>query len=48
VLSTVQLAMGEWLEVARLGESRSSVGGNGFDAATASRQRSLQLRVSLH
>ncbi len=47
LLSTVQAPLGEWLDVAQVGERRVATAGNGFDAATASRQRSLQLRVSL-
>ncbi len=47
VVSTVQVPLGEWVDVAQIGERQASVGRNGFDAATASRQRSLQLRVSL-
>ncbi len=47
LLSTVQVPLGEWLDVAQVGQRSASVSGNGFDAATASRQRSLQLRVSL-
>ena len=49
VLTTVQAPLGEWVEVARV-QSRSgssSVSTGGFGAATASRERSLQLRVSL-
>jgi hypothetical protein len=46
LLSTVQVPLGEWLDVAQIGERREAVA-SGFGAATASRQRSLQLRVSL-
>ncbi len=47
VFTTLQVPMGEWVEVARLqGRQTASVSG-GFGAATASRQRSLQVRVSL-
>ena len=46
VLSTVQAPLGEWLDVAQIGERREIVS-SGFGAATASRQRHLQLRVSL-
>ena len=54
--TTVQAPMGEWVEVAQL-QSRQgagsgaagvgNVGAGGFGAATSSRQRSLQMRVSL-
>ncbi len=48
VFTTVQVPMGEWVEVARVQGRQSSVsGGGGFGAATSSRQRSLQVRVSL-
>jgi hypothetical protein len=47
VLTTVQVPMGEWVEVARLQGRQSSVSSGGFGAATSSRQRSLQVRVSL-
>lgn len=50
VFTTVQVPMGEWVEVARLQgrQSTSSSGtGGGFGAATSTRQRSLQVRVSL-
>ena len=47
VFTTVQVPMGEWVEVARLQGRQSSVSGGGFGAATSSRQRSLQVRVSL-
>ena len=48
VLTTVQLPLGEWVEVARVqGRQASLSDGGGFGAATASRQRSLQVRVSL-
>jgi len=47
LLSTVQLPLGEWLDVARIGERQAAAATTGFGAATASRQRSLQLRVSL-
>ena len=49
VFTTVQLPMGEWVEVARLQgrQSASTVSSGGFGAATSSRQRSLQVRVSL-
>ncbi len=46
LLSTVQVPLGEWLDVAQIGQRRDAVA-SGFGAATASRQRSLQLRVSL-
>lgn len=48
-LTTVQVPMGEWVTVAQLQSSSrgSTVSTSGFGAATASRQRSLQLRVSL-
>ena len=45
--TTVQLPLGEWVEVAQLQSRQSSVSRSGFSAATASRQRSLQVRVSL-
>lgn len=47
VLTTVQLPLGEWVEVAQLQGRQSAVSRSGFSAATASRQRSLQLRVNL-
>jgi hypothetical protein len=47
VFTTVQVPMGEWVEVARVQGRQSTVSGGGFDAATSSRQRSLQVRVSL-
>jgi hypothetical protein len=49
VFTTVQVPMGEWVEVARVQGRQSSVSGGsgGFGAATSSRQRSLQVRVSL-
>ncbi len=49
MLTTVQVPMGEWVEVARVQgrQSRVSSGTGGFGAATLSRQRSLQVRVSL-
>ena len=50
VLTTLQLPMGEWVEVARLQGRQATVSsgaGGGFGAATSSRQRSLQVRVSL-
>ena len=45
--TTVQVALGEWVEVAQLNSRHSSVLRSGFSAATSSRQRSLQVRVSL-
>ena len=45
--TTVQLPLGEWVEVAQLHSRQSSRSRSGFSAATASRQRSLQVRVSL-
>lgn len=47
VFTTVQVPLGEWVEVAQLHSRQSSVSRSGFSAATASRQRSLQVRVSL-
>jgi hypothetical protein len=47
LLSTVQAPLGEWLDVAQVGERQSHGSAGGFGAATASRQFSLQLRVSL-
>lgn len=48
VFTTVQVPMGEWVEVARMQGRQSTVSsGSGFGAATSSRQRSLQVRVSL-
>jgi hypothetical protein len=47
LLSTVQVPLGEWLDVAQVGERQPHAAAGGFGAATASRQRSLQLRVSL-
>jgi hypothetical protein len=45
--TTVQVPLGEWVEVAQLNSRQSSVSRSGFSAATTSRQRSLQVRVSL-
>jgi len=45
--TTVQVPLGEWVEVAQLQGRQSSVSRSGFSAATSSRQRSLQVRVSL-
>ncbi len=45
--TTVQVPLGEWVEVAQLHSRQSTVSRSGFSAATASRQRSLQVRVSL-
>jgi hypothetical protein len=45
--TTVQVPLGEWFEVAQLQSRQSSVSRSGFGAATSSRQRSLQVRVSL-
>jgi hypothetical protein len=47
VFTTVQVPLGEWVEVARVQGRQSTLSGSGFAAATASRQRSLQVRVSL-
>lgn len=48
LLTTVQVPFGEWVEVARLQGRQSTVSsGGGFGAATTSRERSLQIRVSL-
>ena len=47
MFTTVQVPMGEWVEVARVQGRQSTVSNSGFSAATASRQRSLQVRVSL-
>jgi hypothetical protein len=50
VFTTVQVPLGEWVEVARVQGRQSTVSGGtsaGFGAATSSRQRSLQVRVSL-
>jgi hypothetical protein len=47
VFTTVQAPLGEWVEVAQLQSRQSSSSRSGFSAATASRQRSLQVRVSL-
>jgi hypothetical protein len=47
VFTTVQLPLGEWVEVAQLNSRQAEVSRSGFSAATASRQRSLQVRVSL-
>lgn len=48
-LTTVQVPLDEWVTVAQLQSStrNSAVSTSGFGAATASRQRSLQIRVSL-
>jgi hypothetical protein len=45
--TTVQLPLDEWVEVAQLQGRQSAVSTSGFGAATSSRQRSLQVRVSL-
>jgi hypothetical protein len=45
--TTVQLPLDEWVEVAQVQGRQSAVSSGGFSAATASRQRSLQVRVSL-
>jgi hypothetical protein len=45
--TTMQVPLGEWVEVAQLQSRQSSVSRSGFSAATSSRQRSLQVRVSL-
>jgi hypothetical protein len=45
--TTVQVPLGDWVEVAQLQSRQSTVSRSGFSAATASRQRSLQVRVSL-
>ena len=47
VFTTLQVPMGEWVEVARVQGRQSTVSNSGFGAATSSRQRSLQVRVSL-
>ena len=48
MLTTVQAPLGEWVTVAELhGRQAARVVSGGFGAATASRQRELQLRVSL-
>lgn len=48
MLTTVQAPLGEWVTVAELrGRQSASVSSGGFGAATSSRQRLLQLRVSL-
>jgi hypothetical protein len=47
LFTTVQVPLGTWVEVARLQGRQATVSGGGFGAATSSRQRSLQVRVSL-
>lgn len=47
VFTTLQVPLGEWVEVARLQGRQSTLSGGGFGVATSSRQRSLQVRVSL-
>lgn len=50
VVSTVQVPLGEWINVAQLQQRRSrqaAVTTGGFGASTRSRQRVLQLRVGL-
>jgi len=48
VMTTVQAPLGEWVTVAQVGGRQSArVSGGGFGAATSTRQRELQLRVSL-
>jgi hypothetical protein len=47
LFTTVQVPLGEWVEVARLQGRQSTVSSGGFGAATSSRQRCLQVRVSL-
>jgi hypothetical protein len=46
-VTTVQVPLGEWVEVAQLQGRQASVSSSGFSAATSARQRSLQVRVSL-
>lgn len=46
LMTTVLAPLGEWVTVAEL-HGRQAAVSNGFGAATASRQRELQLRVSL-
>jgi hypothetical protein len=45
--TTVQAPLGEWVELAQLQRRQPAVSSGGFNAATALRQRSLQVRVSL-
>lgn len=48
VVTTVLAPLGEWVTVAQVaGRQSSTVSGGGFGASTASRQRELQVRVSL-
>ncbi len=48
VVTTVLAPLGEWVTVAQVaGRQSTTVSGGGFGAATSSRQRELQVRVSL-
>lgn len=47
LFTTVQLPLGEWVEVAQLQARQSTVSSGGFGASTSARQRSLQVRVSM-
>jgi hypothetical protein len=48
LVTTVAAPLGEWVTVAKVaGRQSSRVSGGGFGAATSSRQRELQVRVSL-
>ena len=48
VVTTVLAPLGEWVTVAQVaGRQSAAVSGGGFGASTASRQRELQVRVSL-
>lgn len=49
LVSSVQLPLGEWVSVAQIQrrQAGTALAANGFSAATTSRARSLQVRVSL-
>ncbi len=47
LMTTVQAPLGEWVTVAQVAGRQAATVSSGFGASTSSRQRSLQLRVSL-
>ncbi len=47
LVTTVQAPLGEWVTVAQVAGRQAAAVSGGFGASTSSRQRSLQLRVSL-
>ena len=46
VLSTVQLPLGEWVNVAQLSSRQTTATSGGWSVGTSQRERSLQLRIS--